>query len=166
MILLLVFINVFILECVAEVSLSVENNTVIVYPGNSATIKCNGSNLLTNDIVWQYSPIGNQSINSVIFINGRLINEFQTKYLVKSYQSSPTQVLTSLTIANVDATDAAFEYQCVCNIYSACATGYKAKVDAYLNVMPPTTTTTTTTTSNFNLWLLFLLNGLKFSNSY
>ena len=153
MILLLVFINIFIFECVAEVSLSLENDTVVVYPGNSATIKCNGSNLLTNDIVWQYSPIGNQSINSVIFINGRLINEFQTKYLVKSYQSSPTQVLTSLTIANVDATDAAFQYQCVCNIYSACATGFKAKVEAYLNVLPPTTTTTTTTTSSFKFGL-------------
>lgn len=121
-------------------TLSLGEASYSAYIGSTVTIICNGSNLLTDDIVWQYYPIGNSTFIKVIYIYGQLVNAFQTKYSVKSYQASSTEVVTSLTISNVAPEDADFQYQCSCNIYTACASGYKAKVNANLSTLQATTT--------------------------
>lgn len=123
-------------------TLSLAQDEFSAYEGSSLTIICNGTNLLTDDIVWQYFPIGNSTFFKVIYIYGQLVNAFQTKYTVQSYQASSTEVITSLTIKDVTAADSKFQYQCACNIYTACASGYKAKVEANITTFEATTTTT------------------------
>jgi len=127
-----------------NVTLSLEQTEFSVYEGSSLRIICNGTNLLTDDIVWQSFPIGDPMKINVIYIYGQLVNAFQSKYQVHSYQAStnPKQVITSLTIKHITAADARFQYQCACNIYTACASGYKAKVEANITTMEATTTTT------------------------
>lgn len=129
-------------ECNTNVTLSLAQDEFSAYEGSSLTIICNGTNLLTDDIVWQYFPIGNSTFFKVIYIYGQLVNAFQTKYTVQSYQASSTEVITSLTIKDVAAADSKFQYQCACNIYTACASGYKAKVEANITTFEATTTTT------------------------
>lgn len=115
-------------------------DSVTAYKGSSITLICNGTNLLTDDIVWQYFPIGNSTFFKVIYIYGQLVNSFQSKYTVRSYQYTNTEVITSLTISDVTEKDAKYQYQCACNIYTACASGYKAKVEANLTTLEATTT--------------------------
>ncbi len=126
--------------CDENVTLSLARTSFAVYPGSSVTIICNGTNLLTDDIVWQYFPSGNSTFFKVIYIYGQLVNAFQTKYRVQSYQASSTEVITSLTISDISPNDAQYQYQCACNIYTACASGFKAKVEANLIALEATTT--------------------------
>ncbi len=130
--------------CEENVTLSIAQTSLEAYPGNSVTIICNGTNLLTDDIVWQYFPSGNSTFFKVIYIYGQLVNAFQTKYRVHSYQASSAEVVTSLTISDLTAKDAEYQYQCACNIYTACASGFKAKAEANVIALEATTTTVQT----------------------
>jgi hypothetical protein len=47
--------------------------------------------------------------------------------------------MSSLTINDLELSDSYFIYQCACNIYTACASGVKAKVEANVTSLPATT---------------------------
>lgn len=131
-----------------QVTLNIDSQMYTAYVGSPLTITCNGTNLLTNDIVWQYYSISNATFVKVIYIYGQIVNGFRRKYSVSSVQSSPNEIMSALTINDLDFNDALYVYQCACNIYTACASGNKAKVEA--NV----TTLAATTCRIFNFFLL------------
>lgn len=122
-----------------QVTLSIDSSSYTGYIGNSLTITCNGTNLLTNDIVWQYYSLGNSTFVKVIYIYGQIVNGFRRKYSVSSVQSSPNEIMSSLTLSDLDMNDSYYVYVCACNIYTACASGVKAKVEANITSLPATT---------------------------
>jgi len=55
--------------------------------------------------------------------------------------------LTTLEIKKVELTDSLYTYQCSCNVYRACSSGFRPIADANLIAFSTTTTTTTTSTT-------------------
>ncbi len=99
---------------------------------------------MINDIVWQAESKLNSSLVKVIFVEGRLKNDFTNKFSVNSTQPSPHFIKSSLTIYNINAIDATYVYKCACNIYSACINDKSVSVETTFTYL------TTTKTSNKN----------------
>ena len=131
------------------------------YSGDSITLICSasitGGTIGKNDIIWQFYPIASNNTVTVIYFNGGMQNNPNGKYQVNTVPLTTTSVTSTLTVSSLNTTDATYVYQCVCNIYSACASGNKASASATFNILTTTTstttTTTTTTTSTSLLWL-------------
>lgn len=123
--------------------------------GDAVKLTCTGLNLQLADLVWQIYPQGQPMTTTVIFLTGKQVvfgdlNDVEydsPKYSVDMEQTSVNSVRSTLTIANLDLTDAGYVYQCACNIYTACAAGRKVSAIANLTVVPIRSPKSDTTTS-------------------
>lgn len=114
--------------------------------GSPVIFKCIGiGNIQLNDIVWLYFPSGNSSFTEVIFSDGSYTNNSEQKFTVSSFND--TYLITTLQINKVEISDSLFTYQCACNVYKACSSGFRPIADA--NLIAYTTTTSTTTLTSF-----------------
>lgn len=142
----------------SQVTLGLEPSSYKAVLGESAKITCLGWNLQVGDLVWQIYPHTQPLSTTVIFLTGRQVvftslsnNDLNShhssgydpnrgglehlKYVVVAEQISPNAVKSSLTISNINWTDAGYSYQCACNIYTACANGRKVNAVANLTVL-------------------------------
>ena len=120
--------------------LEFEHSNYTAHLGDRLRLSCIGSNLHVNDIVWQVYPISQPLTTTVLYLTGRQVvfsSSNSSKYLIEAEQTSPNTVRTSLTITNLELSDAALAYQCACNIYTACAAGTKASAVANLTLLAP-----------------------------
>jgi hypothetical protein len=137
-----------ILECSSQVVLSMTPNYYQALVGTPVTFKCIGiGEIAINDIVWLYYPTGNSSFTEVIYSDGAYTNNSNLKFSVSSFNSTPGYMLTTLEIKKVELTDSLYTYQCSCNVYRACSSGFRPIADANLIAFSTTTTTTTTSTT-------------------
>ena len=128
--------------CDGAVVVSLDQPSYTITAGQSVTMSCIGANLNVDDVVWQYYPIGNNSAATVIYLQNSMKNG-KDKFTVTATQTSVYSIASTLTINKADVSDGYYAYQCICNIYTACASGNKAAATASLNILTTTTTTTT-----------------------
>ena len=112
--------------------------------GLPMSIICYGSNLSPTDIVWLYYPKGNATFTKVIYSDDAYAPVSMNKFSVDFNFSSETNILTTtLTFNKTSFEDSLFTYQCACNVYKTCSSGYKATAEAFLQTISTTTTSKT-----------------------
>ena len=80
-----------------------------------------------DDIIWQYYPIGDKMSKTVIFFNSQLSPWAMDKFYVelRNETNVTNEIDLTLTFFAVENADSSYVYECVCNIYTACAVGDK-----------------------------------------
>ena len=142
--------------CESAVVVSLDKPAYTIMSGDSLTLTCVGANLNLEDLVWQITPISNTTSFNVIYLNQKLTSKFINKFNVTARQTSDFAIQSTLTINKVSLSDGDYSYQCVCNIYTACALGNKAMATANLTILTTTTSTTTTTTTTTTTSIRFI----------
>ena len=119
--------------CISPASLTATASTYTGYQGGSLTITCNGLNIVDNDVIWQFYPIGSPSNALIIWQNGVLQSGYTNgRYIVNTISYAFGNLSTSLTISGLQPIDANYVYSCSCNIYQTCKNGNTASASAQI----------------------------------
>ena len=119
--------------CISPASLTATASTYTGYQGDSLTITCNGLNIVDNDIIWQFYPIGSPANALIIWQNGVLQSGYTNgRYTVNTITYVFGNLSTSLTISGLQPIDANYVYSCSCNIYQTCKNGNTASASAQI----------------------------------
>lgn len=129
------------------------------YQGQSISLICNGVNMNTDDVVWQYLIPPSTTPVQIYIDNALTIST--GKYTVSSVQYAFGNISTTLTITSLDPADGSYIYQCECNTYKTC-TSVQTNADINVTALATTTTTTTTTTT----LLITTTEGLCLEGNY
>ena len=96
----------------------------------SLKLTCLGSNLGISDIVWIKYLLSNPEDKKVIYTDGNYIDEeLAKKYSVDTQPEKHNNLVSTLTLFNIQETDILNGYECVCNIYKRCTNSNQAKAN-------------------------------------
>ncbi len=114
------FTSLLVIKLVAgAVTMTSTANTYSAYKGSSVVMSCTGTEMNMIDIVWTYTDNLN-TIKRIYFEENLEITS--GKYTVETKQTAVFGVVTSsLSVNNIDSTDATHTYTCSCNPFRRCS---------------------------------------------
>ncbi|CAF0949046.1 unnamed protein product [Brachionus calyciflorus] len=145
LIVFLLFSSFKIYDCV--ISVSIAQSTYNVEYGSSVSIQATLTDLTEYGTVWSYYLTSNPLSPTFIYLeNGYSPSADRTKFSV-TYSTSGSNLISTLVISNILASDALYTFEVSCNLYRVAGCTSSNKATATLVVITTTSTTTTTTTS-------------------